>query len=509
MNDSLWIKSTNETNYPKLEKDISTDVCIVGAGINGISLAYMLLNNNLNVTVIDKDKICMGVTANTTGKITSEHGLFYNYLINSYGFEFAKKYLYSNEEALNFIKNTVEQENINCDFETQDSFVFTSSEVELEKIKAEVSAVNSLGFNASFCNNISLPVNCVGAIKFPNQAQFNARKYVLELANICSKNNVNIYENSKVIDIKQNGKLYDVFTNTNKIQAKYVVITSHYPIKNFPGLYFLKMYQSKSYILALDTKSNLFDGMYITSCEPITSFRTAMYNNKKLLLVAGSNHKTGDNSVKIEDSYINLENYIKTVYPNSEVKFKWSTEDTISLDKIPYIGEYSSLLPNMYVATGFKKWGITSSQVSAKIISDYILKKNNNYSDIYSSTRLNPIKNSKEFGNMLKQTTYSLIINKFSSPDELYENLSPESGGIVEYKNKKLGIYKRKDGKIFAVEPYCAHLGCELTWNNLEKTWDCPCHGSRFDYTGKIITEPTKKDLKVIDIYQEERRKSD
>ena len=163
----------------------------------------------------------------------------------------------------------------------------------------------------------------------------------------------------------------------------------------------------------------------------------------------------------------------------------------------------------MYVATGFKKWGITSSQVSAKIISDYILKKNNNYSDIYSSTRLNPIKNSKEFGNMLKQTTYSLIINKFSSPDELYENLSPESGGVVEYKNKKLGIYKRKDGKIFAVEPYCARLGCELTWNNLEKTWDCPCHGSRFDYTGKIITEPTKKDLKVIDIYQEERRKSD
>lgn len=345
-----------------------------------------------------------------------------------------------------------------------------------------------------------MPIDILGAIKFPNQAQFNARKYVINLAKICSNNNVNIYENSKVTDIKQNGNFYDISTEYHNIKSKYVIITSHYPIKNFPGLYFLKMYQSKSYIIAVDTKQNLFDGMYITSYEPITSFRTATFNNKRLLLVAGSEHKTGDNSVRVEDSYINLENYIKTIYPDSEVKFKWSTEDTISLDKVPYIGEYSKLLPNMYVATGFKKWGISSSQVAAKIISDDILNIPNNYKDIYSSTRLEPIKNSKEFGNILKQTAYSLLINKFSSPTELYENLSPESGGVVEYKNKKLGIYKRGDGKLFAVEPYCTHLGCELTWNNLEKTWDCPCHGSRFDYMGNIINEPTKKELKSIDL---------
>lgn len=335
---------------------------------------------------------------------------------------------------------------------------------------------------------------------FKNQAQFNPRKYVLSLLDICKKNGTNIYENSKIFDIKYSDNIYSIFTKDNVINSKYVVVASHYPIINFPGLYFLKMYQSKSYLIAVDTKSDLFDGMYISSYEPVTSFRTALYNGKRLLLVGGAEHKTGDNSVPIEDCYNNLINYTKSIYPNSEVKYKWSTEDCISLDKIPYIGEYSKLLPNMYVATGFKKWGLSTSNVAAKIISDKILGNNNDYSDIYSSTRLEPFKNAKEFGNILKQTSYSLFINKFTSPTEIYENLSTESGGVVDYKNKKLGIYKRADGKIFAIEPFCTHLGCELTWNNLDKTWDCPCHGSRFDYTGKVITEPAIKNLKVIDI---------
>ena len=154
----------------------------------------------------------------------------------------------------------------------------------------------------------------------------------------------------------------------------------------------------------------------------------------------------------------------------------------------------------MYVATGFKKWGLSTSHVAANIICDKILEKPNDFSDIYSSRRLEPIKNRKEFGNMIKQTTYSLLLNKFSSPTEIYESLSPESGGVVEYKNKKVGIYKRADGKVFAVDPFCSHLGCELTWNNLDKTWDCPCHGSRFNYMGKVITEPAIKNLKIIDL---------
>ena len=176
------------------------------------------------------------------------------------------------------------------------------------------------------------------------------------------------------------------------------------------------------------------------------------------------------------------------------------TEDCVSLDKIPYIGEFSKFLPNMYVATGYKKWGMTTSHVAAKIISDKILGNINPYENIYTATRLEPIKNSKEFGNMLKQSAYSLAINKFSAPIISYEELENDSGGVVNYKGEKLGIYKDKKGKTFAVVPYCKHLGCELSWNNLEKTWDCPCHGSRYDYMGKIITEPTTENLDTVDL---------
>ncbi len=261
------------------------------------------------------------------------------------------------------------------------------------------------------------------------------------------------------------------------------------------------MYQESSYAIGVEIDSDVFDGMYISCDTPTTSFRNAMQDNgKKLLIVGGGEHKTGATDVNIDDIYTNIENYIKSIYPNAKIKYRWMTEDCVSLDKIPYIGEFSSFLPNMYVATGYKKWGMTTSHVAGKIISDKILGIENPYENIYTATRLKPIKNSKEFGNMVKQSVYSLAINKLTAPIKDYTELENDSGGVVSYKGKKLGIYKDKKGKMFAVIPYCKHLGCELSWNNLEKTWDCPCHGSRYDYKGKIITEPTVESLDTINL---------
>ncbi len=501
MYNSFWIETTNKTNYPKLEKDINVDVCIVGGGLVSAITGYLLADSGLNICILEKDRVCSGVTANTTGKITSQHGLFYDYLANNFDLDFAKQYLASNEEAISLIKDIIEKENIDCDFEMQDAYVFTTSKQEAKKIQTEVEVVNKLGLNAEYLTKIPLPIkDILAAIKFPNQAQFHARKYALGLFDIISKKGVKIYENSKVIDIKHNSDNYTITTDSNFINAKYVVIATHYPIKNFPGFYFLKMYQSKSYAIAVDTKTDLFPGMYISSWDPVISFRTVPYNNSRLLIVVGSDHKTGATDIKIEDRFNNLENYIRNIYPNSQVKYRWSTEDCISLDKVPYIGEFSNLYKNMYIATGFKKWGMTTSHVAGKIISDKILEKDSKYSKIYTATRLEPLKNIKEFGNILKQSTYSLVINKTKSPLNSIDDITNGNGGIVTYNNEKVGIYKDDSGKIFAVKPICKHLGCELSWNNLEKTWDCPCHGSRYDYTGKIITEPTKENLDIIDI---------
>lgn len=491
---SYWVDSTSKTNFPKLDTNLSTDVCIVGGGITGLATAYMLRNSGLKVTLLEASEIGMGVTANTTAKITSEHDLFYDYLIKSFGFDTAKKYLDSNEEAIRTVENIVKTENIDCGFERQNAYVYTCSKDFIQKIKDETDAVKSLGLDAKLVTKTSLPFNIKAAICFPNQAKFHPRKYILGLLPALEK--MNIFEHSKVTNIKAEDGHYKVYSNNHIVDCKYLVLASHYPIKNFPGMYFLKMYQDKSYVIAVDTKKPLFDGMYISAEEPVTSFRTA----DNLLLVGGSGHKTGANNIDLDKSYLNLENYIKSIYPDAEVKYKWTTEDCVSLDKLPYIGKFSKLFNNMYVATGYKKWGMTTSHVAAKIITDDILGKENKYASIYSATRLQPIKNCKAFGEILNQTVYSLAINKMRKPKIDYTEIQNNCGGIVNYKGKKIGLYKDKSGRMYAVKPFCTHLGCELSWNNLEKTWDCPCHGSRFDYTGRIITEPTTKNLEIIDL---------
>ncbi|MBO5413541.1 MAG: FAD-dependent oxidoreductase [Clostridia bacterium] len=491
---SYWVDSTKKTNFPKLNSNLSTDVCIIGGGMTGLATAYMLKDSGLKVTLLEASEVGMGVTANTTAKITSQHDLFYDYLIKSFGLDTAKKYLDSNEEAIQTIENIIKAENIDCNFEHQDAYVYTCSKDYIQKIKDETAAVKSLGLDAKLVTETSLPFNIKAAICFPNQAKFHPRKYILGLLPALKK--VDIFEHSKVTNIKAENGRYKTYANGHAVDCKYLVLACHYPIKNFPGMYFLKMYQDKSYVIAVDTKKPLFDGMYISAEEPVTSFRTV----DNLLLVGGSGHKTGANNIDLDKSYTNLENYIKSIYPDAEVKYRWTTEDCVPLDKIPYIGKFSKLFNNMYVATGYKKWGMTTSHVAAKIISDDILGKENKYASIYSATRLHPMKNSKAFGEILNQTVYSLAINKMRKPKLDYTEIQNNCGGIVNYHGRKIGLYKDENGKMYAVKPYCSHLGCELSWNNLEKTWDCPCHGSRFDYTGTIITEPTTKNLEKFDL---------
>ena len=494
--ESIWREEADKINYPKLEENKETEICVVGAGIAGIITAYELTQKGKKVILLDRDTCVSGVTADTTAKITSQHGLIYNYLINEFGKEKAAKYLYANEEAIKRVKDIIDENNIDCDFEFKDAYVYTNDEKELVKIHQEVEAVKSLNFDAEYCTETSLPFKVLGAIKFKNQAQFNIMKYLQAILKILENKGVEIYEQTKVVDVNKKDNGYNVITENEKtIQANYVVLTTHYPIMNFPGFHFLKMYQDRSYVIAGETSGDLPNGMYITSDSPTISFRTIKKGDKELLSIGGSDHKTGDNTTFLDENYEQLEKYAKTLYPDFQVQYKWSTQDCISLDKVPYIGEFSKMMPQIYIATGFKKWGMTTAHVAARIITDKIIGNEKEYDEVFSSLRFNPIKNHKEFGNMLKQTTYSLVINKLKVPKEKLEDIENDDGGIIEYEGEKVGVYKDKNGEIYLIEPYCTHLGCELTWNNLEKTWDCPCHGSRFNYKGEVMNEPAVQDL--------------
>ena len=494
--ESYWVQTTTRPSFLKLEKNISTDGCIIGAGITGIMTAYMLLKSGLKICLIDKGEICSGVTKNTTAKITSQHNLIYRYLEDTFGEEFARKYLKSNEEAIELIEEIVKKEQIDCEFKRIDNYIYTCTDEYIQRIKDEADTLKRLGQEIELIDKIDLPFEIKLGIKTPNQAIFHPLKYLYRIVEILKQNNVEIYTNSRVKNIERNEKKYKVKTEENIINAKYVVMATHYPIKSFPGLHFLKMYQDRSYAIAIEPHSKISKGMFISAETPVASFRPI---SEEFLIIGGQDHKTGDNSKDLDICYKSIETYAKEIYPSMKTKYMWSTQDCVSLDKVPYIGDFSNLMPHLYIATGYKKWGMTTAHVAAKIIKDRILGIENEYNEIYKATRMAPLKNHAEFGNMLKQTVYSLGINKLKTPKYKFKDLKKNSGGVVEYKGKKLGIYKDNNGKIFAVKPYCKHLGCELSWNNLEKTWDCPCHGSRYDYTGKLITEPATQDL---DIYE-------
>lgn len=525
---SYWMEyNINFEKIKQIDNNYLSDVCIIGCGIAGLSTAYYLAKNGLKVILVDKSGIGEKASGHTTAKITFGHGLIYDYLINSFGIEFAYKYLKSNKKAISNIKNIIDLENIDCDFEFKHNYIYTQNQDNLYKINNEVKAINTLlNFNNNYIqqnksnfshNNINtferenknsytqfvtsceLPFKIAGAIKLEKQAQFHPRKYMDGLANSIIKNRGLIFTKSVATDVRKINDKYETYVNNYKIQSKYIVIASHYPFINFPGFYFTKMYQSTSYAMGIETDKKIPDEMYINDEEPILSFRNAVYNNKKILIIGGGNHKTGyspDSEPFFGYNYLDKQRL--KYFPDSKILYKWNTRDCITLDKIPYIGAFSSFMPNVYIATGFNKWGMTTSNVAANIISNSILNKNNEFSNVFNSTRFNLIKNKQEVKNMASQTIKSFITSKIKIPTEDLSKIQNNNGAIIKIDGISVGIFKDEFGKIYSVNPTCTHLGCLLTWNNVDKTWDCPCHGSRFDYTGKNLYDPAFKDLEKI-----------
>ena len=389
-NNSLWLKSINSNKkYESLNQDIKTDILIIGAGLTGVTIGYYLSKKGYDVTIIDKSLVGEGTSGYTSAKITSEHGLIYKYLLESKGYNFAKLYFDANQEGLNNIIDIINNENINCDLERKSSYIYAEKLEEKEKLKEEFNAVMKINNKiAKLKEKLDIPIKNYGGLEFKNQAQFNPSKYLLGLINIIIQNKGKIYENTRAIklenvDNNSNMKKVTIINENNEditysIYANKVVVATHYPIFNFPGLYFMKMYQEMSYVVAFKPNSDIkINGMYINIGNPKLSFRTAKdINNDDLLLFIGNNSLTKEKE-DLKGKYQYLINIAKKYYPDLEVKYMWNTEDTISLDKIPYIGKYSNLIKDIYVATGYNKWGMTTSNISANIIVSMIEEKEN------------------------------------------------------------------------------------------------------------------------------------
>lgn len=429
---SIWQNDFDLSVRDSLRGDISTDVAIVGGGICGILCAYMLSRSGVDCVVLDMEKVCSSVTANTTAKITLQHGLIYNKIIKRYGLEYARLYYESQKNAL--CKFGELAQSIDCDYGECNSYVYSVNDPKI--IQDEADALNKIGCNAEVTKETQLPFEVSGAVKVKNQAKFHPLKFVSHIAK-----DLKIFENTKVLEIRDNVAI----TKNGKIYAKSFIVASHFPFINKHGAYFLKMFQHRSYVLALKNAHEIKD-MYVDEASGGLSFRSY----KDTLILGGGGHRTGQKG----GSWKELEEFAQKYYPSSQIIQKWSTQDCMTLDNIPYIGRYSKSTPNLYVATGFNKWGMSSSMTSALILSDMICGRKNDYADVYfpSRTILHP----------------QLAINAFESVKNL---LTP-------------------------TVPRCPHMGCALKYNREEHSWDCACHGSRFDENGKILNNPSQHDCK-------------
>lgn len=459
--ESFWnLTQNNIIKYQKLEGEFKSDICIIGAGLTGLTSAYYLSKLGMKVIILEKDEIASHTSGANTGKITSQHGLIYKYLRDKNDINYARKYYEANNKAIENIREIVEKENIDCELETKNAYVYTTQKEELEKIRKEIDVTKKIGANSEFCNKINLPIEILGAEKFSNQAQFNPIKYSYGLAKSIEENNSLIFEHSKVTNIEKGEERYNVITKDGVVNCKYIIVATRYPFITFPGYYFLKMYQSTSYAMVFDTGTNLdFDGYYINSETPQNSFRVIRVKDKDYLLFVGYDYKTGTEIVGNPYDYIIKQ--VTNMFPKSKEVYRWVAEDCITLDKIPYIGEFSKLYENIYVATGFNKWGITSSNIAANILKDKILNRKSEYEEIFKSSRFEMIENKDEAMNMIKEAGNGIVIERIKGKET----------------------------------PTCTHLGCKLSWNKIENTWDCPCHGSRFDEHGNVIEGPAVNNI--------------
>lgn len=471
---------------------MKTDIVIVGGGLAGINLAFFLLNSGLKIVLLEGNKIAEATSGYTTAKVTSLHWLKYEHLRKHFGYEGAKIYGDSNQWAIGELERIVKKEKINCDFHWIASYVFGSNNKELEKIRQEFKVAKEIGLPASFSDSLSqLPIKISGAIKFDNQAYFHPRKYLLKIAEKLTAGGVKIFENSRVKKIIEKNKL-QVITNEGSIEAKNIVITSNFPIYD-KGFFYSRIIQERSYALAVKLNEPIPDGMFIGMEEESYSFRPHFNGKNSWMIVGGEEHisgKGGDTGKR----YTNLEKYAKKHFKIKSIDYRWSAQDSTTLDKVPYIGKMPGT-KNIYVSTGFGEWGMTTSFVSAKLISDLIKGSKNNWEKFYSPSRIKPAASAKKAFKLGVVTTQGLIRTVLKQRELNLAKLKSEEGKIVMHKGKKLAVFKDKKGKITALSAICTHMGCLVDWNNAEKSWDCPCHGSRFSKEGKVITSPAVEDL--------------
>lgn len=496
--ESYWRDSINLPKFPCLDKDIHVDTVIVGGGITGITSAYLLAKKGVKVAILEADHLLNGTTGHTTAKITAQHDLIYDELITNIGRSKARLYYEANTEALQFIEETVNELQMDCDFSKQDAYMYATTEEYKQKIEKEAQAYEKLGIDGELVDTIPLDIEIKNAVMMRNQAQFHPLKYLSHLVKNITEKGGFIFEHTTAVNIESGNRPTVVTRDGDRVTADHVLVCSHFPFYEGLGFYSTRMYADRSYVLAAKTKKDFPGGLFISADQPTRSLRSVKINGEDMVLIVGESHKTGQGIDTIKH-YEALETFGEQTFGIETIKYRWSAQDLTTLDKVPYVGEITPGQSNILIATGYRKWGMSNGTAAALLLSDTVLDKENNFQKLYTPSRFYANPSIKNFLRENANVAAHLIKGKFEMGNINPKHLSNDEGAVIRVKGERKGAYRDVEGELHIVDTTCTHIGCEVEWNGAERTWDCPCHGSRFTYTGEVVEGPAEKPLQKYD----------
>lgn len=484
-NRSIW-EDTKESKI-KVDKKINldTDVLIIGGGISGISTAYFLMNSNKKVTLIDKGLIGMGVTCKTTAKLNYLQGIIYQQIEKVFDKKTSKLYFDSQVDAIDLVRKIVKKEKIECDLEECDSFIFTKEKNGIQKINKEKEILESWDVKCGIVNQLPIHFPIEYGIVTQDTYTFHPLKYIDGLHKSI-QDKVDIHEQVIAFEITKENDIFKTKTNHGTITSKYVVVTCHYPFFIFPGLIPIKTYIEREYVNT--SKFNLENSPFTAISIDSTLHSIRFYKDN---IIYGSNKHRLTNKIKYKENYEQSSNDFKRLF-SKEPECTWMNQDIISNDHLPIVGVMDKNQSSLLVATAFGTWGMTNGTIAAKVLADIILEKDNKYIDLFNPQRIsilgiaNSIIGALHYSKVYIQTTVKK--NPVFYNDHVY---------IIKINGKYYGVYYDYYGKKHIVDHKCPHMLCNLVFNDEEKTWDCPCHGSRFDIDGNVIEGPSNYSIAV------------
>ena len=481
---SAWLDTAPpQLEHPQLDGDWRADVAVIGGGIVGVTTALVLREAGARVVLLEANRIGHGVTGHTTAKVSSQHGMIYAKLQSTFGADGARAYGESNEAALAWIAARIDEDGIDCDFRRRAAYAYVSSKPEQAEKEAEAAA--GAGLPAHYSETTPLPYDVAGAVRFDDQAEFHPHKYLLALA---EQLDGDVCERTHAVGVDSDGGCR-VKTPGGVVTADRVVVATHYPFLD-RSLAFARVHPQRSYALLCRTGDSPPDGMFISGDSPTRSVRAVPLDGEELLLVGGEGHRTGTGGDS-EERYRRLEAFAREYWDVTEIPYRWSAQDGSTLDGVPYVGRLTPWDDRILMATGFGKWGITGGTAAALVLADLVQGRENPWASLYDPYRIKPLAAAPRFIKENAEAGLRFVADRLTKPGRrTVDDLQPGDAGIVAHDGHKVAAYRDERGAVTAVSPTCTHLGCQVNWNRAERSWDCPCHGSRFAPDGSVLEGP-------------------